>query len=550
MKDANLLDAFWDDEQGVALIVTAILLTVVFLLLAFSMDISRLSIVQAEYKQTSALAALGAFATYWEGVNTDEGSPVRKHRWALTLARKRAERLSGRSENRPLFSAATDDARTIDVDNDWNYFPSEKSVGVLHFGFWHYRPPVNGCQSTRQNFDQTCPCPNKKWQGPCFERQSPRRLKEPATALQLEMFTPIRTPFLWMFAGASNALPRGIRARATVSLPAESEIVSTPRIVENIALPPYGENATVPNKEQVNNVDYENEAEWLDDGSPEPRKKRFVRVIEQDVDDEVPDVCEHGSRQWLRAGFYDVALPAGCDRIRVWLWGAGAAGGNGFQGGGGGYATGAYTLEPGSSLRVMVGTGGDASCGGKQAFDYERYGGPGFGLKPIGWGGGFSALFKAEVPIIIAGGGGAGGEFSSRVECDAAGVGGAGGGEKGEDGESKSCLAVPALGASQTTVGKGSGERHELDGKQLHGGLGGGGGGWLGGGGTTSDSGGASGGSGFISELFEDSKLLTGRDEMPPATETAEYVSPAGQGGTKDCSDLANGKDGMLVLAW
>lgn len=539
-------------ERGVVLILTAILIPCIFLLLAFALDLSRLSIAQAEHKQEAALGSLAALTTYWESLTGAEGALDTRHRAALQAARKRAERLTNKGENLPLFSSARNERSAIDVSNAWDYFPSEDSVGVMHFGFWHYHAPVTGC-SRRPAFDKTCPCRDGKWAGPCFERQAPRSAKEPATAIQLESFTPLNSPFRWLFGSGGGVLPRGVRARATVSLPSEGEVVSIPRIVENIALPPYQRLSSTALAEQgVSEVEIDDDTPMIGSQQTPPRAKRIKNRVqaalpEEDIEE---DFCNHGSRKWSRAGNYSLSVPSECDRIRIWVWGAGGAGGNQSTGGAGGFATGVYEMDPDTTLRIIIGSGGDAACLTPRA-DIERFGGGGPSQDNIGWGGGFSGIFANDTPLIFAAGGGAGGERSTQLECESSSKGGAGGGLSGQNGESSSCLGSAATGGTQNVPGKGAADQTLLDGKQYHGGLGGGGGGVFGGGGTNIDHGGAAGGSGFVSELIVDGKILTGVDEMPPATELSQYESPAGQGGTGECkSDFVNGRDGFIVVAW
>ena len=117
------------------------------------------------------------------------------------------------------------------------------------------------------------------------------------------------------------------------------------------------------------------------------------------------------------------SVPAGVKSIRVHMWGAGGGGGYGHDavGGAGAYVSGTLAVQPGETLRVIVGRGGtwppivgseaDGGGGGgwpTRVYDADHYGGGGGGLsgvqRDIG-----SGRFEY---VAMAGGGGGGGGWN------------------------------------------------------------------------------------------------------------------------------------------
>ena len=131
------------------------------------------------------------------------------------------------------------------------------------------------------------------------------------------------------------------------------------------------------------------------------------------------------SSSFPAAGTTAFVVPTGVTSLTVWVWGAGGGGGEGAgvatalggNGGAGGFARGTFTVTPGESLDVLVGTGGVANTGTQGA----------------GNGGGFSSIRRGTDDLVQAGGGGGGGSADSGADEDG-GNGGAGGGTTGVDG--------------------------------------------------------------------------------------------------------------------
>jgi len=157
--------------------------------------------------------------------------------------------------------------------------------------------------------------------------------------------------------------------------------------------------------------------------------------------------------------------------VDVKVWGAGGAGGHGFdnggrgvtlgdrlnspstdfsKGGGGGFVQARVKVVPGETLTVVVGGGGikmwevDAATntavrklGGKGGFNGGGDGGHGVDGGGGGGGGGMSTVLRGTVPLVAAGGGGGGGATDY---CCA--NGGGGGGETASPGE-QPALSTP-----------------------------------------------------------------------------------------------------------
>lgn len=302
-----------------------------------------------------------------------------------------------------------------------------------------------------------------------------------------------------------------------------------------------------------------------------------------------PDTRTH-SHVWNYKDVYDPQIAdnwvALAPTITIKAWGAGGGGtkqdgGNRLgAGGGGGFASvGTNDLSAGTTLRIIVGSGGPDEGSDQQPITAGPFGGGGNGYheeQAGAAGGGFSGVFVAtatQVNAIVIAGGGGGGYYE-------VGGGGGGGGETGRDGVG----GRPGLGGTQTSGGgihpivTGS---SATVGSALQGGSGGnsggnragagGGGGYFGGGGgqaaaagTNLNGGAAGGGSGFVGGSTANSITVTetvntqGSDGVGSGTINAsggsvansgdvDYPgSPTGNGGA-GASD-ATGGDGCVVI--
>lgn len=122
------------------------------------------------------------------------------------------------------------------------------------------------------------------------------------------------------------------------------------------------------------------------------------------------------STTWEVATNTSWTVPAGVNRIKVKLWGAGGGGGrggttaSGGYGGPGGYVEGEIMVTPGQTLDVVVGAGGTGGTAGVSA-----------------GGGGLTKVASGTTDWFIAGSGGGGGQTS--VESSSSDQqGGSGGG--------------------------------------------------------------------------------------------------------------------------
>jgi len=218
-------------------------------------------------------------------------------------------------------------------------------------------------------------------------------------------------------------------------------------------------------------------------------------------------------------GNQSFTVPSNVSWIYAKLWGAGGGNGRaggwsyGADGGGGGHTRGLIPVTPGSTIYVVIGSGGTTVNG-----TTSQYGGGGVGsnnsdITYAGQGGGYCGLFNGGISqgqaLAIAGGGGGGG--SSRTWNG--NVGGAGGGVQGQRGASPYDGKYTAGGYPGTQNGGGAaGSGYSNNGgagSALQGGVsavnnygGGGGGGYYGGaGGSYSESNtmaGGGGGSGYL----------------------------------------------------
>lgn len=228
--------------------------------------------------------------------------------------------------------------------------------------------------------------------------------------------------------------------------------------------------------------------------------------------------------------------PVGFTSCTAYCIGAGGGGGlyepNQGNSGAGGYSVGTFSVTPGETLRIRVGSGGD---GGHREVGADRGGAPAYpgggngawGDTWCGGGGGYSGVFRDDLtPLVIAGGGGGGSGFSTN--------GGAGGGSSGGSGVGG--------GGSQVAGGTGTFAGSALQGGNANAGdwttsttqdCGGGGGGYFGGGAPSGDGQTGGGGSGHIGVGVSGSTYAgsgTARPAEVPATINGESTTGLGAG--------------------
>jgi len=220
-------------------------------------------------------------------------------------------------------------------------------------------------------------------------------------------------------------------------------------------------------------------------------------------------------------------VPLGVTSLLVELWGGGG-GGNGIagNGGAGAFVSGTLSVTPGSTLTVIVGSGGGFMGG---------FGGGGVPRDSFaGGGGGRSAITLGGVELIDAGGGGGGffniNNFSISYQGGAAGIsfGSAGVGPQ------------RGLGGTQTAGGAGFNSGSFLQGGNAPNGAGGGGG-YYGGGGSFDGSGG--GGSSYGSAFISSFGGIAGSGSTAPNQSDLYYLAGVAQGGIN-----TDGGSGLVVI--
>lgn len=217
-------------------------------------------------------------------------------------------------------------------------------------------------------------------------------------------------------------------------------------------------------------------------------------------------------------GTYYITVPSGKTSMRVTLVGAGGGGGGGgahtndlFLGGGGGggggagtVASGTYTLTPGNTIAVTVGSGGG---GGGAAAWYGSGGG----------GSGQATVISGAIYLAASGGGGGGGGTADGSSYGYAAYGGAGGSIGGQSGETAGPKTANIIyigrggaGGSSPYGGGGNGGGYDsVGGNGWRGSGGGGGGGESRPGPSLVDNHGGNGGHGYaIIEFFNPNSVV------------------------------------------
>lgn len=255
----------------------------------------------------------------------------------------------------------------------------------------------------------------------------------------------------------------------------------------------------------------------------------------------------------------EVYIPANLSvtEVAVYLWGAGGHGrctsAGGGQGGSGAYVEGILSVQPGSTLVVVVGEGG--RCSG------DAYGGGGRMLSSYGGGGGGRSAIQldGEDLVTAGGGGGLGGtvggsstSVSNNQVQEIAWQGGnqamstacvrrrdydtdGGGGSVTQGGEACPCHEVSSISAGQRYQGGTSGAYG-----------GGGGGGYYGGGGGRD--GGGGGGSSYLANLRDFWGSQSGPLDGTCAGLYSLYYLPTACGRGLQESVVGAGKNGRVVI--
>lgn len=272
-------------------------------------------------------------------------------------------------------------------------------------------------------------------------------------------------------------------------------------------------------------------------------------------------------------------VPGGVTSLQVRAWGAGGGGSNNVWwpsttgGGGGGYVQGRLAVTPGTNLTVRVGQGGITESN-LPTYGGGGTGGPSLTQKIGGSGGGYSGVFNAATPILIAGAGGGGTPAGNGGNALAGGGGGLTGGNAVQDGGgggsqvaggapavSPACETQPTAGGYLTGGNGGSPGLPNHKDKENGGG---GGGGYYGGGGGRCQSqnlsavnGGGGGGSSYFGHASVSGGMTTaGSNGGAPyiggaAGQSADdqYVAGIGVGvGTGGVGTAAG--NGLVVLQW
>ncbi|UEM08056.1 hypothetical protein JL101_035995 (plasmid) [Skermanella rosea] len=245
------------------------------------------------------------------------------------------------------------------------------------------------------------------------------------------------------------------------------------------------------------------------------------------------------------AGYYEfTVLTSGTMRAK--LWGAGGGGGfNGsYNGGGGAFAQGDFSVRAGDTIMMQVGRGGLSFLNSNDtAAELSLTGGqPGrTTTTSASFGGGLVALWRksalGDITLLLVAGSGGGANHSS--SAGRPGVAASGGSRDGS--QSGGGTAGNAGATAGTFLRGGAGE--------VETGAGGGDGYFGGGGGSASGaSGSGGGGSSYAHPLQVANSILTAAtNENASNAADSNYASPAGKGGISGALD---GNPGRIVLLY
>ncbi|HQH26651.1 MAG TPA: glycine-rich protein, partial [Oligoflexia bacterium] len=363
-------------EMGGVLFLAVFVVFLIMIALAFEIDFVRRMITEAQYKRTAAVVGLASLRTFRANAMAGEVSVSERQRIGRRAALEESRRVAAlpgvASVFRPVSSL---DFKIIPTEEVQGSVPSD-AEGLISFGYWHFEPPAAGCSNSRQT---KCPCPESQWLGPCFQPLRPNA-KELPTAVQIELFTPEEKPLPMIFARFFGHQGSSIRVRAAVSLLSDAGILSTPRIVENVALP---KRESLPEQESDSA-----EAEQADPSplptpalSPSP-VPQITSTLKTPTPEETKRPCTARVLRYDKPGEYEIHIPHGCLIVKANVWGAGGASGSNTNkepdsdGGGGGFVYGVIKLKQTDSLKLTVGSGGKSTC--PQAYRQPAgFGGPG-----------------------------------------------------------------------------------------------------------------------------------------------------------------------------
>ena len=156
-------------------------------------------------------------------------------------------------------------------------------------------------------------------------------------------------------------------------------------------------------------------------------------------------------------------VPSGVGAVKLRIWGGGGAGGNGFGGAGGGgagggYSEGFYSVTPGQTFEVSVGSGGAGASTSGSTSNFGSVASAGGGAGGVSGSsntagvGGASGAVGAGSGFVVPGGGG-----GDAVSINGFFLSGAGGGSQGSVGGAQVGGVVSASTNGRNGVGPGSG---------------------------------------------------------------------------------------------
>ncbi|MDD2941527.1 MAG: hypothetical protein PHC51_01035 [bacterium] len=206
------------NEKGSIIALVAIVMTVLVLFAALSIDTARLFTSDSEHRHNAEFIALSAIEGYYTADFDPSDSAETRHQKRLQSAIEKAETVGGYATYMTLDSGEIVKSGSLSYPNGYTVDGVHNgNSGVIIPGRWWSEEPTETCAVYTEG-SSTCPCLDGAWRGACFEEVDPE--DSAISAFQVDLKTPDESPLTLLFAkaGGTDAESIGLNARAIGSL--------------------------------------------------------------------------------------------------------------------------------------------------------------------------------------------------------------------------------------------------------------------------------------------------------------------------------------------
>lgn len=217
---AHLNDTYQSqlNEKGSIIALVAIVMTVLIMFVAISLDTARLFTSDSEHRHNAEFISLAAIEGYYTAEFDPFESAANRHQKRLQNAIEKAETVGGYATYMTLNSGDIVKSGSLSYPNGYSVTGvHDGKSGVIIPGRWWSQEPTETC-AVYTDGSPTCPCLDGAWHGACFEEVDPSDSE--ISAFQVDLKTPDESPLSLLFAkaGGAGAESIGLNARAVGSL--------------------------------------------------------------------------------------------------------------------------------------------------------------------------------------------------------------------------------------------------------------------------------------------------------------------------------------------